>query len=78
MLDLAARPNASPEVRASVYAHLESLRRELKTRHPADSSADCHVRLAERDLTEFQVAFARLNAKIPLIAESGAFVERTD
>ncbi|HEX7252723.1 MAG TPA: hypothetical protein VF376_07570, partial [Thermoanaerobaculia bacterium] len=53
MLDLAARPNASPEVRASVYAHLESLRMELKTRHRADPAADSHVRLAERDLTEF-------------------------
>jgi Met-zincin/Domain of unknown function (DUF5117) len=53
LLDLAAKPEASPEVRAAVYAHLSNLRRQLKVRHPADPSARAHVRLAERDLTEF-------------------------
>ena len=52
MLDLASRPT-SPEVRAAVFAHLESLRKELKSRHAGDPASDAHLRLAERDLTEF-------------------------
>ena len=53
MMDLAARPEASPEVRASVTAALMKLRADLRAKKPADSAAQAHVRLAERDLSEF-------------------------
>jgi hypothetical protein len=53
MMDLAARPEAAPEVRAAVFARLERLRRELSARRSTDPAAEAHLRLAERDLTEF-------------------------
>ncbi len=52
-MDLAARPESSPEVRAAVIARLVRLRQELRARRPADPAAQAHVRLAERDLSEF-------------------------
>ena len=53
MMDLAARPESSPEVRATVTARLTRLRDDLRARRPADATAQAHVRLAERDLAEF-------------------------
>jgi hypothetical protein len=53
LLDLAARPESSPEVRAATFAELERLRRNLKVMRLADPAADAHARLAERDLGEF-------------------------
>ena len=53
LMDLAARPEASPEVRAVTVAELERLRRNLKVMRSADPAADAHLRLAERDLGEF-------------------------
>jgi hypothetical protein len=53
LMDLAVRPEASPEVRAATFAELERLRRNLKVMRSADPAADAHLRLAERDLGEF-------------------------
>ncbi len=54
MMDLAARPETSPEVRAAATARLAMLRGDLRARpRPADPAAQAHVRLAERDLSEF-------------------------
>jgi hypothetical protein len=53
LLDLAARPEASPEVRAAVQARLVRLRTQLKARRSVDPAAEAHLRLAERDLKEF-------------------------
>ncbi|HEX6737879.1 MAG TPA: zinc-dependent metalloprotease, partial [Vicinamibacteria bacterium] len=53
MLDLAGRPEASPEVRAAVFAELARLRRSLALRHAVDRENEAHLRLAERDLAEF-------------------------
>jgi hypothetical protein len=53
LLDLAARPEASPEVRAAVFAELSRLRRSLALRRSVDREAEAHLRLAERDLAEF-------------------------
>jgi hypothetical protein len=53
MMDLAARPESSPEVRAAVVARLTRLRGDLRTRRPADPAAEAHIRLGERDLSEF-------------------------
>jgi hypothetical protein len=53
LMDLAARPDAAPEVRAAATAHLASLRADLKVRRSADPETDEHLRLAERDLSEF-------------------------
>ena len=54
MMDLAARPETSPEVRAAATARLAVLRGDLRARpRPADPAAQAHVRLAERDLSEF-------------------------
>ncbi|HTO87132.1 MAG TPA: zinc-dependent metalloprotease [Thermoanaerobaculia bacterium] len=53
LMDLAASPRASVEVRAAVFSRLTRLRRELRARQPADPLAEAHVRLAERDLSEF-------------------------
>jgi hypothetical protein len=53
VLDLASRPEASPEVRAAVFAELSRLRRMLALRHAADREGEAHLRLAERDLVEF-------------------------
>jgi len=53
LMDLAARPESSPEVRAAVVARLTRLRGDLGARRPTDPAAQAHVRLAERDLSEF-------------------------
>ncbi len=53
LMDLAARPESSPEVRAAVIAQLVRLHGDLHARRPADPAAQAHVRLAERDLSEF-------------------------
>jgi hypothetical protein len=53
LMDLAASPQASPEVRAGTMAELERLRRNLKVMRAADAAAEAHLRLAERDLGEF-------------------------
>jgi uncharacterized protein DUF4953/uncharacterized protein DUF5117 len=53
LLDLEARKDAAPEVRAAVNARLVRLRSELKARHATDPSTEAHLRLAERDLSEF-------------------------
>jgi hypothetical protein len=53
LLDLAARPEAAPEVRAAVFAELSRLRRALALRHGPDREVEAHLRLAERDLVEF-------------------------
>ena len=53
LMDLAARPEASIEVRSAVYARLERLRTRLRGRHSADATAEAHLRLAERALAEF-------------------------
>ncbi len=52
MMALAANPAASPEVRATTFARLTRLRAELKLRRDA-GAAEAHLRLAERDLSEF-------------------------
>ena len=53
LMDLAARPEASAEVRASVVSSLVLLRDDLRARIKAPGVADSHLRLAERDLAEF-------------------------
>jgi hypothetical protein len=53
MMDLAARPETSPEVRAAVTAHLTKLRAELKLKKSADAATEEHLRLSDRDLSEF-------------------------
>jgi hypothetical protein len=53
LMDLAARPESSPEVRAAVMAKLTKLRSDLRARKSADAPTEAHVRLAERDLAEF-------------------------
>ena len=53
LMDLAARPESAPEVRAAVIARLARLRSDLRARKSADAATEAHVRLAERDLTEF-------------------------
>lgn len=53
LLDLAARPEASPEVRAIVEARLVRLKRQLRLTHSPSPAAEAHLRLAENDLTEF-------------------------
>ncbi len=53
VLDLAARKDASPEVRAAALAALTRLRGQLHLRHAADPAAEAHLRLAERDVGEF-------------------------
>lgn len=53
LLNLAAAPAASPEVRAATLATLVRLRESLKLQKGASAEAEAHVRLAERDLREF-------------------------
>jgi hypothetical protein len=53
LLDLAARADAAPEVRAAVMQRVIRLRTELHGRLSADPQAQGHLRLAERDLAEF-------------------------
>jgi hypothetical protein len=53
LMDLAARPETAVEVRASAIASLVRLRDDLRARIRTAGPADGHLRLAERDLTEF-------------------------
>lgn len=53
LLDLAARPEASPEVRATAHSGLVRLRLSLRARISRDPAAEAHLRLAERDLREY-------------------------
>ncbi|HLN59726.1 MAG TPA: hypothetical protein VK416_14285, partial [Thermoanaerobaculia bacterium] len=53
MMDLAARAEAAPEVRAAVHARLTRLKTDLRGRHSTDAATEAHLRLAEGDLTEF-------------------------
>lgn len=52
LMDLSARPESSPEVRATVNARLFRLRSELR-RHSTDAASEAHLRQSERDLTAF-------------------------
>jgi hypothetical protein len=53
LLELAARKEAAPEVRAATIAELAHLRGQLRLRHAVDAPAEAHLRLAERDVAEF-------------------------
>jgi hypothetical protein len=53
LLDLSARKEASPEVRAATLAELTRLRGQLRLRHGVDAGTEAHLRLAERDVAEF-------------------------
>jgi hypothetical protein len=53
LLDLAARKEAAPEVRAATTAELTRLRAQLRLRHATESAGEAHLRLAERDVSEF-------------------------
>jgi hypothetical protein len=53
LMDLAARPEAAMEVRAAVGSSLHRLRRDLRTRLGTVGPESGHLRLAERDLSEF-------------------------
>jgi hypothetical protein len=53
LMDLAAGPEASPETRAVVWSRLTRLRHQLRARQGADPAEEAHVRLAEKDLSEF-------------------------
>jgi hypothetical protein len=52
LLDLAAEPGASAEVRAAAFARLSSLRKKIQLQHATDPAAEAHLRAAERDLDE--------------------------
>jgi hypothetical protein len=53
LLELASRKEAAPEVRAATFAELAHLRRQLRLRPGADTTAEAHLRLAEREVAEF-------------------------
>jgi hypothetical protein len=53
LLDLGAKKEAAPEVRAATIAEVARLRGQLRLRHAADAAAEAHLRLAERDAAEF-------------------------
>jgi hypothetical protein len=53
LLDLAARPEAAPEVRALTLTTLVRLRDSLKLQKGSTPEAEAHLRLAQRDVTEF-------------------------
>jgi len=53
LLDLAARPEAAPEVRALTLMTLVRLRDSLKLQRGSTPEVEAHLRLAQRDLTEF-------------------------
>jgi hypothetical protein len=69
LLDLAARPEASPEVRALTLTTLVRLRDRLKLQKGATPEAEAHLRLAQRDVTEFlekpDLRKARLRQPVP-------------
>jgi len=53
LLDLASSPEASPEVRSTVMSRLVRLRADLRLRHSTDVATEAHLRLAQRDLSEY-------------------------
>ncbi len=53
LMALAIHPAASPEVKAHVNAQLTELRARLRVRKGTEPDSEAHVRLAERDLSEF-------------------------
>jgi len=53
LMDLAARPEASPEVRAVALSRLERLHDDLRARQFTDAATQAHLRLAQRDIEEF-------------------------
>jgi hypothetical protein len=53
LMDLAARPEPTAEVRASVVSSLLGLRDDLRARLKTTGLIDAHLRLAERELSEF-------------------------
>lgn len=53
MLDLGAKTDAAPEVRAAVTSRLAALERSLAARRSPDPAAEAHLRQAERDVREF-------------------------
>jgi hypothetical protein len=53
MMDLAANPNSSPEVRASVIVRLIVLRKDLEQPLSGDAASRAHVLLSRRDLADF-------------------------
>ena len=69
LLDLAARPEASPEVRALTLTTLVRLRDRLKLQKGATPEAEAHLRLAQRDVTEFleepELRKARIRGPVP-------------
>jgi hypothetical protein len=53
LMDLAAAGEAGPEARGAATLELSRLRRDLRLKHSADPAAEAHLRLAERDVTDF-------------------------
>jgi hypothetical protein len=53
LLDLATRAESSAEVKGATHAALVRLRAGLKLRHAPDAAGEAHLRLAERELSEF-------------------------
>jgi len=53
LLDLAARKEAAPEVRAATIAELTRLRGQLRLRRATEAAGEAHLRLAQRDVAEF-------------------------
>jgi hypothetical protein len=53
LMDLAARTDAAPEVRASATAHLARLHGDVRGRRSPEAAAENHLRQAERDIAEF-------------------------
>jgi hypothetical protein len=72
LLDLASHAEACPEVRALALARLVRLRSDLRLRKGAGAEGDAHLRLAERDITEFlDHPEARKGRRAPLPAPPG-------
>jgi len=53
LMDLASSAESTPETRAIATAELARLRGELRVRHSVEESGEAHLRLAERDLSDF-------------------------
>jgi hypothetical protein len=78
MLRLAAAEGSSPEVRAAVFAELESLRRELGAAPGGSDAEAAHRALARRDLEEFLTdPEVRKSAPKPLPAPPGRPIGET-
>jgi hypothetical protein len=53
LMDLASRPETSDSVRARAWSRLTRLRASLRARHSPNAATEAHLRLAEKDLSEF-------------------------